>query len=63
MVQLAQGLQGNLGVPAVAVVMGHAQDGQHHVTVQRQVGAVGGNQFQLFIQLAQIDSLVLEVTR
>ncbi|MNH02892.1 hypothetical protein D3C79_621400 [compost metagenome] len=63
MVQFAQGLQGDLGVPAVAVVVGHAQDGQHHVAVQRQVGAIGRNQRQLFFQLAQVDSIVLEVAR
>ncbi|RMU63440.1 hypothetical protein ALP29_200787 [Pseudomonas syringae pv. avii] len=34
-VQFAQGLQRNLDVPAVAVVLGHTQHREHHVSVQR----------------------------
>ncbi|MNN02517.1 hypothetical protein D3C81_1151790 [compost metagenome] len=39
--QFAQGLQGNLGIPAVVVFLGHAQHGQDHVAVDRDVRAVG----------------------
>ncbi|MCY1179291.1 hypothetical protein D9M73_196850 [compost metagenome] len=39
--QFAQGLQGDFGVPAVVVFLGHAQHGQDHVTVDRDVRAVG----------------------
>ncbi|MNS28081.1 hypothetical protein D3C72_600470 [compost metagenome] len=61
MVQFAQGLQGDLRAPAVGVVMGHAQDGQHHVAVQRQVGAVRCHQLQLCVDVAQVDVVVAEV--
>ena len=60
-VEFAQGLQGDLGVPAVAVVVGHAQHGEHHVPVQRQVGAVGGDQVQLLVNVVEVDPQVLEV--
>ncbi|MNY00641.1 hypothetical protein D3C86_1331420 [compost metagenome] len=33
MVELTQCLQGDLGIPAIAVVLGHAQNGQYHVAV------------------------------
>ena len=45
----------------ITVIVGHAQDGQHHVTVQWQVGAVGGDQLQLLVDLAQVDTAVPEV--
>ena len=61
MIQLTQGLEGDLCVPAVAVVMRHAQDGEHHVSVERQVRAVGGDQIQLLVNVIEVDSLILEV--
>ncbi|MNF80021.1 hypothetical protein D3C84_622520 [compost metagenome] len=41
LLQFAQGLQCDLGIPAVVVFLGHAQHGQDHVAVDRDVRAVG----------------------
>ncbi|MGF6486678.1 hypothetical protein ABH904_000451 [Pseudomonas frederiksbergensis] len=41
MLEFAQGLQGDLGIPAVVIFLGHAQHSQDHVAVNRDVGAVG----------------------
>jgi hypothetical protein len=41
LLEFSQGLQGDLGVPAIMVVLGHAQHGQDHVAVNREVRAVG----------------------
>ncbi|MNZ95789.1 hypothetical protein D3C78_1149570 [compost metagenome] len=41
LLQFAQGLQGDFGIPAVVVFLGHAQHGQDHVAVDRDVRAVG----------------------
>ncbi len=60
---LAQGLQHDLGIPAVAVGLGHADHGGEHVAVQRQVGAVarGGEGEQLVHFAGQVDATGLEV--
>ncbi|MNI33576.1 hypothetical protein D3C73_875340 [compost metagenome] len=39
--EFAQGLQGDFGVPAVVVFLGHAQHSEDHVAVDRKVRAVG----------------------
>ena len=43
MLHLAQGLQHDLGVPAVAVGLGHARHGEEHLAVEREIGAVAGS--------------------
>jgi len=60
----AQGLQHDLGVPAVAVGLGHAGDSGEHLAVQRQVLAVaGGGQFGQFLDLlGQVGAAGLEVS-
>lgn len=59
----AQGLQHDLGVPAIAVGLGHAHHGDQHLAIECEVGAVAGNGEvdQLVDLLGQVDSAGLEV--
>jgi len=62
--QFANGLQGDLGIPAIKVVMGHAQYGQQHLAVKRPVRAVGCNPLQLLVHfLCKLKTLLLEKQR
>ena len=61
--QFAQGLQGDLGVPAVVVFLGHAQHGQDHVAVDGDIRAVGGNTVELCFDLAdEVGAAFLKMT-
>ncbi len=63
LIQLAQGLQRYLDVPAIAVVLSHAQYGQDHVSIQRQISGIGGNLLNMLFDLAgQVEAITLEVS-
>ena len=56
-------LQGDLGVPATTVVLGHAQHREDHVAVKRDIRAAGGNQIELCIDLlCEIGAVFLKKT-
>ena len=63
MLHLAQGLQHDLGVPAVAVGLGHARHGEEHLAVEREIGAVAGSRKgRQFVDLPrQVGAAGLEV--
>ena len=62
--QFANSLQGDLGIPAIKVVMGHAQHGQQHLAIECAVRAVGGYPLQLFVDLmSKIQPLLLQMQR
>ncbi len=62
-VQFAQGLQRYLDVPAVAVILGHAQHREHHVAVQRQVFRARSHLIDVLFNLAgQVETVALKVS-
>ncbi|MNE52408.1 hypothetical protein D3C80_1470780 [compost metagenome] len=63
MFHFTQGLQHDLGVPAIAIGLGHADHGDQHVAIQGQVRAVArGDQDHQFVDfVGEIDAAGLEV--
>ena len=64
MVQFTDGTQGDLGVPAITVVLGHAQDGEDHVSIKRDIRAVGGDQLNLCVDLlSEVGPVFFKMTK
>ena len=60
--KFANRLQRDLGIPAIKIVVGHAQYSQHHFTIKRAVRAVGSNLLQLLVDLAgKVQAFIFEV--
>ena len=60
--QLANSLQHDLGVPAIKIIVGHAQNSEQHFAIQRPVGAVGCDKLQLRVHvLSEVEALALEI--
>ena len=60
--EFAYRLQGDLGIPTIEIVMGHAQNGQHHFTVERKIRAAGSHLLKLHVDLInKVQALAFEV--